>query len=192
MQAPGDNPSETALKELYARERGGGDGFPAYLDRLKTREATDRKAEVLAERVQDAELAPPFEFANLADETVALAHLDGRIVVVNFWAIWCGPCVAELPDLQRLHDELEKDPDVVVVTINNDPNPDDVSPWIEEHRYTFPVLFDEGYVAETDVFALPTTWFLDRKGRIAFEKIGWSQELVQEFTWRIDALRSDD
>ena len=192
VQAPGDNRSETALQELYAREQGGSDGFLDYLEGIKTREATDRKAKILAARLEDAEPAPPFELANLAGETVALADLEGQIVVVNFWGIWCGWCVTELPDLQRLHDEFADDPEVTVITINNDENPDDVPPWIQERLYTFPVLFDNGYLARTGVFAFPTTWFLDRDGRVTFEKSGWSQELVQEFTWRIEALRNDE
>ena len=54
------------------------------------------------------------------------------------------------------------------------------------------VLLDDGYVtAHADVRAFPTTWFLDRQGLIAFEKVGWSQELVEEFSWRIEALRRE-
>ena len=191
VQAPGDNPSETALQELYAREHAGGDGFLDYLEEIKTREATERKAEILAARIEEAQPAPAFELATLGGDTVRLADFDGQIVVLNFWGIWCGWCVTELPDLQKLHEEFANDPEVTVVTINNDPNPDDVSPWMEERQYTFPVLLDGGYLAETGVFGFPTTWFLDQQGRIAFEKSGWSQELVQEFTWRVEALRND-
>jgi hypothetical protein len=51
------------------------------------------------------------------------------------------------------------------------------------------VLIDDGYLAKAGVFAFPTTWFLDREGRIAFDVEGWTKELVEEFSWRIEALR---
>jgi hypothetical protein len=57
-----------------------------------------------------------------------------------------------------------------------------------EQKFAFPVLVDEGY-AHSHVRGFPTTWFVDPKGRIGFEKMGWSQELVEEFSWRIEALR---
>ena len=78
----------------------------------------------------------------------------------------------------------------MVLTINNDPNPDQVPAWMEENGYTFPVVLDDGYVnsgAKIDVF--PTTWFLDPDGRIAFSKSSWSQDLLQEYSWRVEAIR---
>ena len=58
-----------------------------------------------------------------------------------------------------------------------------------KEEYTFPVLMDQGYVSEQGVTAFPTTWFVDPHGKICFEKKGWSEELAQEFAWRVEALR---
>jgi hypothetical protein len=60
---------------------------------------------------------------------------------------------------------------------------------MEEQGYSFPVLIDEGYRFEMGVFGIPFTWFLDREGRIVYEKLGWSQHLLEEFVWRIESLR---
>ena len=51
------------------------------------------------------------------------------------------------------------------------------------------MLFDDGYVSKAEIYAFPTTWFLDREGRKVFEKSGWSEKLVEEFAWRIEAIR---
>jgi len=110
-------------------------------------------------------------------------------VVINFWGIWCGWCVKELPDLQKLHEKYAADPDVAILTIDNDQNPSDVPPWMKQRGFTFPVLLDDGYVTKVGVHAFPTTWFLDREGRKVFEKVGWSEKLLEEFSWRVEATR---
>ena len=60
---------------------------------------------------------------------------------------------------------------------------------MKQKRYTFPVLLDDGFAAKI-VTTFPTTWFLDRDGRRVFVKTGWSEKLLEEFSWRIEALRS--
>jgi hypothetical protein len=94
-----------------------------------------------------------------------------------------------MPDLQKLHEKYASDPDVAILTIDNDQNPDDVPPWMKQKGFTFPVLLDDGYVTKVGITAFPTTWFLDREGRKVFEKVGWSEKLLEEFSWRIEAIR---
>jgi thiol-disulfide isomerase/thioredoxin len=120
---------------------------------------------------------------------VSLESLKGKVVVINFWGIWCGWCIQELPDYQKLYEKYKDDANVAILTIDNDRNPDDVAPWMAQKKYTFPVLFDDGYVARSSITAFPTTWFLDREGRRVFVKVGWSEKLLEEFSWRIEAIR---
>jgi len=190
IERRGENPASKALEDLYAAKHGGATGFDAYLSGIRERESAERKAEILGERIEDPKAAPAFELRDLDGTTRTLADLRGQIVIVNFWGIWCGWCVTEMPELQKLHETLADDPEVTLITINNDPNPDDVPAWMEEKGYGFPVLLDEGYVAgEAGISSFPTTWVLDKEGRIVFDKKGWSQELLEEFTWRIEAVR---
>jgi thiol-disulfide isomerase/thioredoxin len=130
-----------------------------------------------------------FNLKTLDGRPVTLESLKGRTVVINFWGIWCGWCVKELPDLQKLHEKYAADPDVAILTIDNDQNPSDVPPWMKQRGFTFPVLLDDGYVTKAGVHAFPTTWFLDRQGRKVFEKVGWSEKLLEEFSWRVEATR---
>jgi hypothetical protein len=58
-----------------------------------------------------------------------------------------------------------------------------------EQKYDFSVLLDDGLVSKNDIRGFPTTWFLDPAGRIAFEKRGWTERLLEEFSWRVEALR---
>ena len=121
---------------------------------------------------------------------VSLDTLEDRIVVINFWGIWCGWCVKEMPEFQALHERYLDDPKVEILTINyNDRDPAEVAQWMEKNNFSFRVLFDDGYVSNSDIHAFPTTWFLDTTGKKAFEKKGWSEKLLEEFSWRIEEVK---
>jgi thiol-disulfide isomerase/thioredoxin len=189
VQTPAKNPSEGALRALYEKRRGGAEGFEAYLGALRDRDRVSRKEKVMAARIASPSPVGAFNLKSLDGKVVTLDSLKGKIVVVNYWGIWCGWCVKEMPDLQKLHEKYANDPDVAILTIDNDQNPDDVPPWMKQKGFTFPVLLDDGYVAKVGIHAFPTTWFLDREGRKVFEKVGWSEKLLEEFSWRVEAIR---
>jgi|WetSurMetagenome_2_1015567.scaffolds.fasta_scaffold10156_2 tetratricopeptide (TPR) repeat protein len=189
VQSPGENPCEKALREVYEKRRGSLEGFGDYLATLKDTDRQKRRAGILATRTATPASVPAFTLRDLGGRSVSLDSLKGRIVVINYWGIWCGWCVKELPDYQKLFEKYANDPRVAILTIDNDQNPDSVKPWMAEKKYTFPVLLDERYVTAAGITTFPTTWFLDQEGRKVFEKVGWSQELLEEFGWRIEALR---
>ena len=190
VQAPGVNPCEAPLKELYAKKNPGNPGgFDKYIENIRDADRIKRNEKILAERVKSPEPAPAFNLKTLDGKRVSLDSLKGKIVAINFWGIWCGWCIQELPDYQKLYDKYKDDKDIVILTIDNDHNPDDVPPWMKQKGYTFPVLLDDGFVAKAGITAFPTTWFLDREGRRVFVKVGWSEKLLEEFSWRLEAIR---
>ncbi len=190
VQRPGENPCLKALELLYKKQRGNLEGFDKFLAEIRERDRERRKQEILAARISEPEPAEAFSLKSLDGSIVSLDGLKDKIVVINFWGIWCGWCVLELPDFQKLHEKYRPNPDVVILTINNDTNPDNVPSWMKTRGYDFTVLMDDGYVSDkAKIRAFPTTWFLDRKGRKAFIKVGWSEQLLEEFAWRIEALR---
>ncbi len=187
--SPGENPNNQALKSLYLKRDGSLDGYEGYLKPLIASDRETRKQEVLSSRVEAPEPALAFNLKTLKGKQVSLTSLKGKVVVINFWGIWCGPCVKEMPDFQNLYEYYRDDPDVAILTINNDRNPESVPPWMEKKGYTFPVLLDDGYVNKAGIPVFPTTWFLNREGQIEFLKREWTKELEEEFGWRIEALR---
>jgi tetratricopeptide (TPR) repeat protein/peroxiredoxin len=192
MEAPGfgENPNDRSLQEIYERRYGSLDGFEEYRAAIVERVRENRRLAILAARLEEPRPVDAFTLATLEGSTMGLEEIQGRIAVINFWGVWCGWCVKEMPDYQRLTDAFADDPDVLILTINNDADPDEVREWMAEHGYTFPVMLDDGFVSRAGVRAFPTTWFLDREGRVAFEQIGYTEGLVEEFTWRIEDLRS--
>jgi len=188
VQMPGPNPNEGALQKLYTTR----DGNLSGIEQAKAKDREKRKAQVFQSRLPMPEAVLPFELKRLDGTRVTLVDLKEKVVVINYWGIWCGWCVEEMPEFQQLHERYQHDPGVVVLTINNDRNPETVPPWMTQQGYTFPVLLDDGYAGRVNVHAFPTTWFLDRHGRIAFKKEGWTKELLEEFSWRIDVLKTDE
>lgn len=190
VQSLGTNPSEASLRALYEKRHGSADGYEKYFGEVRERDRVARKEKIMAARIANPSPVAAFNLKSLEGKQVTLESLKGKIVVINYWGIWCGWCVKEMPDLQKLHEKYAADPDVAILTIDNDQNPADVPPWMKQKGYTFPVLLDDGYVTKVGIHAFPTTWFLDREGRKVFEKVGWSEKLLEEFSWRVEAIRA--
>lgn len=120
-------------------------------------------------------LAPDVAFLTAEGGRVALADYRGRVVLLNFWATWCGPCLEEMPSLDRLQAALGG-PDFVVLTVSQDRDgAAAVVPWYRrmgvEH---LPVLIDERATAARafGLTGLPTTLLIDRDGRILNRVLG--------------------
>ena len=133
---------------------------------------------------------PKFKLKSLDGSQVSLDSLKGKIVVINFWGIWCTQCLREMPELQKLHEKYAGDPGVAVLTINTDEKPADVPLWMKEHGYTFPVLLENGYITKARIEVFPTSWFLDGEGRKVFEKVGFTEKLFDEFGSRVESMRA--
>lgn len=188
-QAPGKNPAEAALRALYIRRRGSADGIEDYFANLSDLDRAKRREKILAERIVEPEPMAAFDLPLLSGGRMASRDAEGKILVINMWGTWCGPCTIEMPDIQEVARKYADDPSVEVFTIDNDTSPELVRRFMDDKGYDFRVLLDDGYLQRSGVVAYPTTWFVGSDGRIAFLKRGWSDDLVEEFSWRIDALR---
>lgn len=118
------------------------------------------------------EKMPDFTLMNLQGEQVSLSDYEGKIVLINFWATWCGYCDAEMPDLQKLGQENE---DIVVLAVNVEENKAQVEKYIDEGGYDFEVLLDEdGKLSRQFLIAgLPSSYFVNKEGIFVQESIGW-------------------
>ena len=118
--------------------------------------------------------APPFRLPALGGGASDLASQRGKIVVLNFWATWCPPCVAEMPSLERLHRALSPE-GLSVVTVSTDEDEADIERFVKERALTLPVLKDPGGRIAADLYrttGYPETFVLDRAGRILEHVVG--------------------
>jgi len=117
---------------------------------------------------------PAFELADLSGKTWRLKNLEGKAVLINVWATWCGPCNMELPHLQKLYEKLKDRPDVQIVTFNFDEDLGLVAPFLKEKGFTFPVLPAYSFVLSVlDSVAIPQNWILDPKGAWRWSQLGY-------------------
>lgn len=111
--------------------------------------------------------APDFELELLSGETVKLSDYRGQPVILNFWATWCPPCRAEMPDMQKIHEDY----DVAILGVNQidtESSPKNVPDFIDELGVTFPILLDAESLVGIRYGAkvLPTTYLIDKDGRV--------------------------
>ena len=185
----GERKNSAALERLYQSRHGSLDAFDAYIGEIQKRDQAKRRQKIADSRIKEPEAVPAFVLERLGGGTLSDHSLKGKITVVNFWGMWCGPCVAEAPDLQKFYERYKDDPEVQFLTINNDRNPDQLPEWMEKKKLGFPVLLDDGYVTKVKVNAFPTTWFVNRDGQIVFEHTGASNVVLEEFIWRVEMLK---
>jgi thiol-disulfide isomerase/thioredoxin len=114
---------------------------------------------------------PDVELSNLAGDPVHLSDYQGKVVVLNFWATWCGPCVREMPMFQEYQDRY---PNFVMLGVNEEESPEMVSDFLEGLNLTYAMLFDQkaDLARALRVSFLPTTFFLDETGEIRFRHYG--------------------
>jgi thiol-disulfide isomerase/thioredoxin len=110
---------------------------------------------------------------------VDLKAMQGRVVVVNFWATWCEPCREEMPSLQRLREKLAGRP-FEVITVNFGESADKIAQFLEKEKVTLPVLLDTQKETAQDwgVGGLPMTFLVDARGRVRYSVFGeldWSE-----------------
>jgi len=122
-------------------------------------------------KLENGSLANDFALENLNAEQMRLSDLRGKVVVVNFWATWCIPCVEEMPSFQEFQDQY---PDMVMIGIDEKEGIDQVSNFLEGKGIDYPILLD--YNAKVggsyNVFMLPSTFFIDQAGMIRFRHYG--------------------
>jgi peroxiredoxin len=124
--------------------------------------------------------APEFALANLEGQTVRLADYRGQVVLLNFWATWCTPCEAEMPDLNALYLDQGEKHDFVVVAINKGEDAATVRPFVMKRHLAFPVLLDETGDVSVKRFAvrvLPMSLIIDREGVI---RDAWYGQIARE------------
>jgi thiol-disulfide isomerase/thioredoxin/outer membrane lipoprotein-sorting protein len=128
--------------------------------------------------------APDFVLRDLDSREVRLSELRGKVVLLDFWATWCGPCRAAFPMIELLHRSF-KEKGLVVYGIDDEP-PQIAREFLKKYGYLAPSLVDANRDAATkyNVGGIPTTVLIDREGRVAFYEVGPSYEQLR------DALRS--
>jgi len=131
---------------------------------------------------------------DLAGKAVSLSSMKGKIVVMDFWATWCVPCMKEMPFLQKVYDKYKNNPNVVFMVINTGAGNviDDARGWVKKNKnYTFPIYFnnDKDIDKKIGFTVIPTVALLDKSGRMQFRTVGFEGSGMEaKLTQQIEIL----
>ena len=147
-----------------------------------TAESEIKSEKPKSEKDESYRQAPNFTLTNLEGEEVSLSDYEGRIVFVNFWATWCGPCKAEIPGFIDLQNKYKDDLVILGISVDRRQTRNRVAPFAKDYNINYPVLFTDGKIEKDygGINGIPTTFILDRELNIAQEIVGYRSDAVFE------------
>ncbi len=126
-------------------------------------------------KLESGTMAPDFTLPDMDGNSVKLSDFRGKVVVFNYWATWCDPCIEEMPMFEAYHKQY---PDLVMLGLDQQESKAKVQAFLAEHELTYPILLDSQADAASKykVVLLPTTIFVDEKGEVRFRHYGIMSE----------------
>ncbi|HRB30447.1 MAG TPA: TlpA disulfide reductase family protein [Ferruginibacter sp.] len=185
--------TKDALKNIYVKEKGSDTGYAAYLTNLEEEAKIARRAEIAKGMINEP--APAFALKDFEGNSVSLASLKGKVVVVDFWATWCGPCIASMPGMKKAQDKYKGNPNVKFLFVDTwekvDNKLQNAKDFMTKKGYDFHVLLDteDNVVSDFKVSGIPTKFIVDGNGNIRFKAVGFDgndDALVEELTTMIE------
>ena len=190
VQADQEGPASNAappVTRIWAERDGGSQGADSM-----AKDLLDRFRAHISRAMQSDLYDVPFMGQD--GKTRTFASLKGRTTLINLWYTSCGPCRAELPYLQKLYEQIKDRGDMQVVTLNVDSNEEVVRPFLDENRYTFPVLFAWSVARSVDGILAPSTWIMDAGGTIRVEDAGFAgdgEQWLKRTLAQMESVRSN-
>ncbi|MFL0267041.1 TlpA family protein disulfide reductase [Candidatus Clostridium radicumherbarum] len=132
--------------------------------------------------------AADFKLKDLSGKEVSLSDFKGKRVFLNFFATWCPPCKAEMPEMEKLYEET-KDSDLVILAVDLEESTETVRSFVNNNKYNFKVLLDSNSTAaeKYQISSIPTSYFIDKDGNIVDKHIG--SMTIQDMKNYIDKLK---
>jgi thiol-disulfide isomerase/thioredoxin len=183
------------LKEAYTKDKGSDAGFEQYLAGFET-----KAKEMMIEKIRKDMIkipAPDFKLTDLDGSQVSLKDLRGKVIIIDFWATWCGPCISSFPGMQKAVEKFAGNDKVKFLFINTWENVEDKEQnaidFIAKTKYPFRVLLDlnNKVVESYRVTGIPTKFIIDKEGNTRFISVGFDGNpdvLVDEISTMIGML----
>lgn len=130
-------------------------------------------------------------FLNNQNQTISLSSLEGKVVFINFWATWCAPCLAEMPNVNELYHQFKDNTHIVFITVEMDGNKEGAQKLFTNKQWNLPLYYPQSSLPEQlYTGSLPTTVVIDKTGNIVFKKEGFAQYHNATFIQQLNELIS--
>ena len=178
-------PSEELLKShksAYIKIKGSDNGYDKYLDEIINKHLKNLVEEIKSSMIEKT--APEFTIKDLDGHNISLSDFKGKIVILDFWATWCGPCKASFPLMKKSQEKYADNTNLKFLFINTmERTPkvkENVEKFIKSNNYPFHVLLDNDSKVSGDygVSAIPTKIFIDKQGNIRYISLGFDQSKI--------------
>lgn len=131
-----------------------------------------------------------FKLKDLKGNIVDVNKFKGKVLFINLWATWCGPCRAEMPSIQKLYESADAEKVVfIMLALDTEENQHRIPKFISDKQYTFPVyVADQSLPAQLNVSSIPTTFIIGKDGKIESKKAGASNYNSDKFRDYLNSL----
>jgi thiol-disulfide isomerase/thioredoxin len=131
-----------------------------------------------------------FTIKDLGGKKIPFKDFQGKVVFLNLWATWCGPCRSEMPTIQKLYEGIDKDKVLfVMLSLDKESQVERVSNYVKSREYSFPVYMPSGYLGEQlQVPSIPTTFIISKEGIIALKEVGMKNYNTAKFKKYLEEL----
>ncbi|GAB2831169.1 TlpA family protein disulfide reductase [Ferruginibacter profundus] len=190
--------TKAILKTLYVAEKKSDAGYDDYLAKLEMTAKMKKREEMAKTMTNDP--APKFSLKDLDGNDISLEGLKGKVVIVDFWATWCGPCIASMPAMKTVQEKLKARGDVAFVFVDTWQTEADKKQnaidFLKKNNYPFHVLLDneDKVVSEFKVNGIPTKFVIDKTGNIRFKSVGFGgndDALIDEVDMMVEMAAAD-
>lgn len=192
------NEAKLLYQEVFLKNHTVESAYKKYFTKLE-----EEGQEKLVEKIRKSlinEETPAFSLTNLKGETVSSDQLKNKVVILDFWATWCGPCKQSFPGMQKLVERYKTDPKVEILFVDCWENAEEklknAQDFVTKNNYTFNVLMDNEnkVVSDFKVEGVPTKFVLDTNGRVRHKSVGFSgtaDKMVNEMVVVIELLKKE-